>query len=333
MISVLQKAASSLLLIVIVGVATRVGFACYQERQFSAKVLSIVPFQTEAGHIAYSIASGRGYSSPFQRDSGPTAWLAPVYPWILAGIFKLFGIYTLRSFVAALSLNILFSAVTCVPIFYTGKRVAGLGVGSGAAWLWALFPNAIIIPFEWIWDTCLSALLVAVLLWATLALAESHRLRDWSLYGLLWGVALLTNPAVALLFPVFLLWAAYRARHFEGKSRSFVRPALAAAIALLCCVPWTVRNYVQFHKLIPLRSNFAFELYVGNNENYEDQYKFRPGPVTQDREILRYLRMGEMPFMEQEKRKHSLLSSRIRASSYGSFHSGLWIFGLGRQLR
>lgn len=303
MISVLQKAASSLLLIVIVGVATRVGFACYQERQFSAKVLSIVPFQTEAGHIAYSIASGRGYSSPFQRDSGPTAWLAPVYPWILAGIFKLFGIYTLRSFVAALSLNILFSAVTCVPIFYTGKRVAGLGVGSGAAWLWALFPNAIIIPFEWIWDTCLSALLVAVLLWATLALAESHRLRDWSLYGLLWGVALLTNPAVALLFPVFLLWAAYRARHFEGKSRSFVRPALAAAIALLCCVPWTVRNYVQFHKLIPLRSNFAFELYVGNNENYEDQYKFRPGPVTQDREILRYLRMGEMPFMEQEKKK------------------------------
>ena len=111
MISVLQKAASSLLLIVIVGVATRVGFACYQERQFSPKVLSIVPFQTEAGHIAYSIASGKGYSSPFQRDSGPTAWLAPVYPWILAGIFKLFGIYTLRSFVAALSLNILFSAV------------------------------------------------------------------------------------------------------------------------------------------------------------------------------------------------------------------------------
>jgi hypothetical protein len=303
MTSVLQKAASSLLLIVIVGVATRAGFACYQERQFSAKVLSIVPFQTETGHIAYSIASGKGYSSPFQRDSGPTAWLAPVYPWILAGIFKLFGIYTLRSFVAALSLNILFSAVTCVPIFYTGKRVAGLGVGSGAAWLWALFPNAIIIPFEWIWDTCLSALLVAVLLWATLALAESHRLRDWSLYGLLWGVALLTNPAVALLFPVFLLWAAYRARHFEGKSRWFVGPALAATIAVLCCVPWTVRNYVQFHKLIPLRSNFAFELYVGNNENYEDQYKFRPGPVTQDREILRYLRMGEMPFMEEEKKK------------------------------
>lgn len=301
--SALGKAATSLLLIVIVALGTRAAFAWHETRQFSAKVLSIIPFQTETGHIAYSLASGKGYSSPFERDSGPTAWLAPVYPCILAEIFKLFGIYTFSAFVAALSLNIFFSAATCVPIFYTGKRVAGLGVGSGAAWLWALFPNAIVIPFEWIWDTCLSALLVAALLWATLLLKESPRLRNWSLYGILWGVALLTNPAIGLLFPVFLVWAALPSRHNQSKSRWLVRPALAGVIAVLCCVPWTVRNYIQFHKIIPLRSNFAFELCVGNNENYDDQYRFRPGPVTQDREILRYLRMGETAFIEEEKKK------------------------------
>jgi hypothetical protein len=149
----------------------------------------------------------------------------------------------------------------------------------------------------------LSALLVAFLLWATLALAESRRLLDWSLYGLLWGFTLLTNPAVALLLPVFLAWAAYRTRGFTPASNSFLRPLLAAAIAVLCCVPWTVRNYIQFHKFIPLRSNFAFELYIGNNENYDDQHRLRPGAITQDREILRYLRMGETAFMEEEKRK------------------------------
>jgi hypothetical protein len=74
-------------------------------------------------------------------------------------------------------------------------------------------------------------------------------------------------------------------------------------MALLCCLPWTIRNYVQFHRLIPLRSNFAFELYIGNNENYDEQHRFRPGAITQDREILRYLRMGETAFMEEEKRK------------------------------
>lgn len=299
----LRKAATSLLLIVVVALAARVAFAWYEERQISAQVLSIVPFQTETGHIAYSIASGKGFSSPFQRDSGPTAWLAPVYPYILAGIFKLFGIYSLPSFFAALSLNILFSAGALVPIFYTGKRIAGIGVGSAAAWLWAIFPNAVIIPFEWIWDTSLSALLVATLLWATLELAESRRVRDWSLYGLLWGFALLTNPAIALLFPELLAWAAYRIRDRARASSWLMRPVLAAALALLCCLPWTIRNYVQFHKFIPLRSNFAFELYIGNNENYDDQHRSRPGAITQDREIFRYLHMGETAFMEEEKRK------------------------------
>ena len=300
---VLRNVGTSLLVIVVVALAGRVAFAWYEVRQISPQALSIVPFQTETGHIAYSIASGKGFSSPFQRDTGPTAWLAPVYPYLLAGIFKLFGIYSLHSFFAALALNILFSAGACVPIFYAGKRIAGLGVASAATWLWALFPNAIIIPFEWIWDTSLSALLMATLLWATLELAESRRVRDWCLYGLLWGFALLTNPAVAMLFPLLLAWAAYRTRDRVHAALWLLRPALAAALALLCCLPWTVRNYVQFHKLIPLRSNFAFELYIGNNENYEDQHRGRPGAITQDREIFRYLHMGETAFMEEEKRK------------------------------
>ena len=299
----LRKAATSLLLIVVVALAARVAFAWYEERQISAQVLSVVPFQTETGHIAYSIASGKGFSAPFQRDSGPTAWLAPVYPYLLAGIFKLFGIYTLPSFFAALSLNILFSAGACVPIFYAGKRIAGIGAGSAAAWLWAIFPNAVIIPFEWIWDTSLSALLVATLLWATLELAESRRVRDWCFYGLLWGFALLTNPAIALLFPGLLAWAAYRIRDRAHAASWLMRPVLAAALALLCCLPWTIRNYVQFHKFIPLRSNFAFELYIGNNENYDDQHRSRPSAITQDREIFRYLHIGETAFMEEEKRK------------------------------
>ena len=302
MSNVLRKAATSLLLITLIALAARVAFAWYEVRQIPPQALSSVPFQTETGHIAYSIASGKGFSSPFQRDTGPTAWLAPVYPYLLAGIFKMFGIYSLHSFFAALALNILFSAGACVPIFYAGKRIAGLGVASAAAWLWALFPNAIIIPFEWIWDTSLSALLMATLLWVALELGESRRVRDWCLYGLLWGFALLTNPAGALLFPLLLAWAGYRTRDQVGGAW-LMRPALAAALALLCCLPWTIRNYVQFHKLIPLRSNFAFELYIGNNENYDDQHRFRPGAITQDREIVRYLHMGETSFMEEEKRK------------------------------
>ncbi len=49
-----RKAATSLLLIVLVAVGARLAFAWNQSRQIPAEVLRTVPFQTETGHIAYS---------------------------------------------------------------------------------------------------------------------------------------------------------------------------------------------------------------------------------------------------------------------------------------
>jgi Dolichyl-phosphate-mannose-protein mannosyltransferase len=298
---ILGKAATSVLLIVMVAAGARVGFAWNQTRKIPREVLGTVPFVTETGHIAYSLATGKGFASPFQRDSGPTAWLTPVYPLLVAGLFKVFGVYSRASFFAAISLNIVFSSAACVPIFYAGNRVAGLGIASAGAWLWALFTNAVMIPFEWIWDTSLAALLAATILWATLGLEESGRLRDWCGYGLLWGVTLMTNPALGSVFPLLLGWLAYRAWR-EGRLQ-LSRPAMAAVLAVLCCIPWTVRNYAVFHRFIPFRSNLGYELYIGNNENYDERRRGLPALITQDMETLRYLRMGETAFMDEEKRK------------------------------
>ncbi len=297
----IRKAATSLLLIATVAFGLRLSFAWNQTAKIPRDIASTVPFQTETGHIAYSFATGKGFASPFQRDSGPTAWLTPVYPLLVAGIFKVFGVYTRASFFAAIFLNIVFSSATCVPIFYAGKRIVGLGVGSGGAWLWAIFPNAILIPFEWIWDTSLAALLAAILLWATLEVAESKNWRDWSGYGLLWGLTLMTNPALGAVFPVLLAWLAYRG--FREGRFPLTRPAAAAILALVCCIPWTVRNFVVFQRFIPFRSNFGYELYIGNNENYDELRRGLPAVITQDRETLRYLRMGETAFMDEEMRK------------------------------
>jgi len=76
-----------------------------------------------------------------------------------------------------------FSALACIPLFYAGKRIAGVGVAAVACWVWAIFPSGVMMPFEWIWDPSLSALLAAALLWATLYVADSRRARDFALYG------------------------------------------------------------------------------------------------------------------------------------------------------
>ena len=324
-----HAAATSLLLIVLVALGARLGFAWNQERKLPREVLGIVPFEHETGSIAYSFAVGKGFSSPFRRETGPTAWLTPVYPLLVAGVFRIFGIFTAKSFFAVVFLNALFSSAACIPIFHAGKRIAGLGVASGAAWLWALFPNAVMMPFEWVWDTCLAALLGATLLWATLELAESsQRARNWSGYGLLWGFILMTNPSLGSLLPILLGWAAYRG--WRTAKLHAIYPALAAGIAILCCVPWTVRNYVVFHRFVPLRSNFPLELYIGNNNNYATRQFVWPPRISKEGELLRYFRIGETAFMDEEKRKalefiraHPKIAVELTAKRFVAFWTGL----------
>ena len=55
-------------------------------------------FGWEAARIARSVATGHGYSDPFiLGNTGPTAWLPPLFPLMIAGCFRLFGVYTSRS--------------------------------------------------------------------------------------------------------------------------------------------------------------------------------------------------------------------------------------------
>jgi 4-amino-4-deoxy-L-arabinose transferase-like glycosyltransferase len=325
-------AAGSLWLIVAVAIVCRVGYAYVQVREIPAEALASAPFEGETGNIAMALATGKGYSSPMRSDTGATAWLAPVYPLMVAGIFGVFGVFTLHAFYAAAALNIIFSAVTCVPIYFAGRRIARVGTASVAAWLWAVFPNAIVIPFQWIWDTSLTALLAAAILWATLGLAESRRMRDWCAYGFLWGFTLLTNPALGLALPFLLGWVVYRERRDvrgSGASGRFARPATALGVAILCCVPWTVRNYAQFHRFIPLRSNFPFELWIGNNEVFDDRSPNVNARVTRYGEARRYGQLGEAAFMKEKwrlasefMRTHKGLEVRLTRWRFMSFWVG-----------
>src|SRR5208282_1934972 len=105
----LKRLALSLPIILIVALGLRLGFLWEQTQRIPAQALRAVPFLYEPGNIAFSIAVGHGFGSPFREDTGPTAWCAPVYPFLVAGIFEIFGTYTIHAFLAAVFLNILFS--------------------------------------------------------------------------------------------------------------------------------------------------------------------------------------------------------------------------------
>src|SRR5258708_16515683 len=74
-------------------------------------------FGWEMGRIAASIASGHGFANPFQTPTGPTAWEPPLTPYLMAGVFKIFGIYSHPSPFVLFPLKILSSPLTLLPIF------------------------------------------------------------------------------------------------------------------------------------------------------------------------------------------------------------------------
>lgn len=292
--------ATPLTFLILLTVATRLTFAAIESQKIPHDQLARAVFQTETGSVARSLAQEKGFASPYERESGPTAILPPVYPLIVAAAFKIFGIQSAASFYFLVALNIAFAALTCIPLHKIALRLGGISTTSVALSLWAFFPNGIVIPFEWIWETSLSALLATTLLWLTLEIAESPRLGDWLLYGLVWGCSLMTNSALGAALPIFLLWLLWQNK--SAFPKRLARPTLALTVALLCCLPWTVRNFERFRGFIPLRSGFPFELYIGNNENYAPPFVYPPR-ISFEREQLRYLHMGEVPFMDEEKRK------------------------------
>lgn len=300
-----QRAASSLALVLVVALAFRVGYLWHRQSVTSHYVLSTIAFLYEPGNIAYSLATGAGFSSPFRVPTGPTAWQAPIYPILLSFIFRLFGTYTFAAFLAAVSFNILCSVLACLPIFAAGTRIAGRTIGLMAAWLWAIFPNAFVIPTDWIWDTCLSALLAATILWATLAVADSRRLGAWGAYGLLWGVALMTNPTMLSALPLLLGWMVFRTWKSQSNAtglKIFCRRAfISLVIIVLCCVPWTVRNYIVFHSFIPFRSVLGLQLWLGNNDAYRERFPGQLHPLDNASERERYVAMGEVAYMHEKQ--------------------------------
>jgi hypothetical protein len=278
--------------------ATRVAFILNQQRKIPHQILAAVPFEQETGNIAFALSQGQGFSNLFRQNTGPTAWIPPVYPFLLSLIFRIFGAFTISSFFAAVLLNALFSAAATFPLYALSRQVAGRTVAVATAWLWIALPAGIMMPFEWIWDTSLSVLLASTLLCTTFHISSSANPKRWLAYGLLWAIALLSNPSLGIALPFFLIWAALRAH-------SLVRlpwriPATTFALILLCCFPWTIRNYAAFHRFIPIRSSLPFELWIGNNDIFDPHAISGIQRITRFEETRHYAQLGENAYLTEK---------------------------------
>src|SRR6266566_1792748 len=229
-------------------------------------------FGWEMGRLARSIAQGQGFSSPTDLNSGPSAWTAPIYPYILAGMFKLFGIYTHAS-----------------------------------AWTWAVFPYLIYWPVRVVWEASLTTFLLSLVLWLTIRMGDGARRRDWIVFGLLWGLIALTNTAVTILLPFFLGWLMVQRPASPGR---YSGAALCLVVVLLCVTPWTVRNYLTFGRFIFIRDNLPLELHEANNDTSSGLWTRNEHPGNDLASMRRFQELGEIRFMDEKSRQFREFVSR-----------------------
>ena len=263
----------------------------------STEIIPLHNWGYENVSIAFSLYAGHGYASPFFFPSGPTAFMPPGYPLLIAAFMRVLGTDTAAT-VGIIAFQILLSVVTVVLVQRVARRYFGERTGNFAGLLCALVEPLLIAPL-YIWDTCLSALILI----AAVAIAPRVRTkRDFALAGLACAAAALINPALLPTLLAIAAWSAWRAR---------IVPWLGMLCFLVAFAPWPIRNYETMRAFIPLRSNFGYELWQGNHPGSDGETPAFKTPAVNAEERSLFLTEGELGYMHQ---KDSLATSWIQSN-------------------
>jgi len=251
--------------------------------------------------MARSLVEGEGFSHPFDRPTGPTAWQPPVQPLLLASLLWMCDGDRDAVMVVVVFLQVQVLIGTGLLILALARQTTrriGVGVVVGV-YLGALL-GEFWYCFQFTCDCWLVLpaldLLIAGLCWWR-PLQGWWRAAGWGYFG---GVCALINPIVGFAWGILSVLNAVR-------QRTWSRLALAGLVCGLTLTPWTLRNYLVFGRMIPIKSNLAYELYqtqcLQNDGLLQfSTFHFHPFGAGR-RERQEYEALGEMAFLDRKRQQ------------------------------
>lgn len=246
----------------------------------------------EMGLLAKTLLAGQGLSSPFGPPTGPTAFIAPGYPILVAGVFRLFGIDTQPSEVVLMLINVAANLVTVWLIMHIARKLFGQGAALAGGIFWACSPPLLWIPSIF-WDTSLAIALLTGFVALALRLRARPTRGLWIVIGLYAAITVLLTPAFLFAFSVifaWMVWATWPTQRMNA--------LLATIVFAIAFSPWPIRNARVFHAFIPLRTTVGFELWMGNRDQakgFLDQTIF---PMYNQHELELYKQQGEIAYTD-----------------------------------
>ena len=255
--------------------------------------------QGEYYRIAKAVAAGEGFSHPFVQPTGPTAWQPPIYTLFIASLFWIFegnlnAVMAVRIFVQVyvlIATGLL--VVALVQKNVTGER-RGIMLLALLVYLGALLWNFQAF-FQRTQDSCFVMLALDVLI---VGMCWYQPLGTWmsaSAWGGIGGLCALISPIVGFSWGILTLCESV-------KNRTWSRFVLALLCAALAMSPWIVRNYLVFGRIIPVKSNLAFELYQSQClEETGLLTNFRSHPSgLKNPEGREYIELKEMAYLDRK---------------------------------
>ncbi len=257
--------------------------------------------------IAGALVAGRGFADPFREQTGPTAWMPPILAWLLAGLRWVTNDNTQIVIAVLVVLQDLTLIATGLLILALARQSTG-EVGVAAVLFAAALCYYFRLCFQFTHDCWIVLfaldLLVAGMVW--LRPFESSR-RKAVLWGIGGGVFALVSPVIGFTWGVLAVTTGWR----QGRRLRFT---IALAMSIVTIAPWVVRNYLTLGRLIPIKSNLAFELYQSQcvaPDGILNAQVFRTHPYNVDAEERgQYRQLGEMGYVD---RKWELFRGAVQA--------------------
>jgi 4-amino-4-deoxy-L-arabinose transferase-like glycosyltransferase len=245
----------------------------------------------EGPKIAAHVARGEGFLNPIDASpaSPPSAWLPPVYPLLMAGVYRVWGIATPTSLDVMLGINVVCFGLVVAAACVLGRDSFGAAAGAASGVLVLVYPT-FLLRSVYLWDTLPS---LAAFGWLTVAAVRMGRRSSGGVVGFLLlgsGLGLLVqlNACYVFCVPVLVLLAGQR----------LIQPLLLPIAAAVCgfvvvLTPWTIRNERVFHELFFVRAGVNLELWLGNRPDTTGWMDLSQHPSVNRNQGREMIRMGE----------------------------------------
>jgi 4-amino-4-deoxy-L-arabinose transferase-like glycosyltransferase len=235
-----------------------------------------VPYSDSATYdeLAWNLARGQGFQVMGATALYPTA-KAPLLPWVVSLLYRGTG----HVYFYAILLQCVIGALVPVILRALGRSMFGLPVGRIAGWLAVV--NPLLVFFSgYLLTESLFCVVMLLALFASVEWLKTPRPGRALGVGVMWGLACLTRPTAMPLPVVVALWAWAPLSLTVAASDRLRQLGLLFLGLVLTLAPWTIRNAVVLHELVPISTGGGRTLLDANNAKVWDDPVMRGNAIS-----------------------------------------------------